>query len=147
MRPIYIVMRLISPPLARGGLVFDQHYVMPTCSPTRCGLLTGYYPSRFGVHGAPQKVRYLAPRESSQMHPPETRITGQLSYRLRQWVAAIQAYIAATANYEKRGFTHVLRKDFEEPQGRTVGTVKVVEDEKRGASFSHSFEKRDDGIK
>ena len=35
--------------LAREGRVFDQHYVMPTCTPTRVGLLSGRYPSRFGV--------------------------------------------------------------------------------------------------
>lgn len=35
--------------LAREGRVFDQHYVLPTCTPTRVGLLSGRYPSRFGV--------------------------------------------------------------------------------------------------
>ena len=35
--------------LAKGGRVFDQHYVLPTCTPTRVGLLSGRYPSRFGV--------------------------------------------------------------------------------------------------
>jgi len=37
--------------LAKEGRIFDQHYVMASCSPTRCGLLTGYYPSRFGLLG------------------------------------------------------------------------------------------------
>jgi len=35
--------------LSRQGLRLDQHYVMPTCTPTRVGLITGRYPSRFGV--------------------------------------------------------------------------------------------------
>jgi arylsulfatase A-like enzyme len=35
--------------LARQGVRFDQHYVAPTCTPTRVGLMTGRYPSRFGV--------------------------------------------------------------------------------------------------
>ncbi len=35
--------------LARGGVRFTQHYVMATCTPTRVGLMTGRYPSRFGV--------------------------------------------------------------------------------------------------
>ena len=35
--------------LAEGGVRFEQHYVMPTCTPTRVGLMTGRYPSRFGV--------------------------------------------------------------------------------------------------
>lgn len=37
--------------LARSGIRLDQHYVMPTCTPTRVGLLTGKYPSRYGVTG------------------------------------------------------------------------------------------------
>ena len=37
--------------LARTGVRLDQHYVMPTCTPTRVSLLTGRYPSRYGVTG------------------------------------------------------------------------------------------------
>src|SRR6516165_1790879 len=37
--------------LARGGVRLERHYVCPTCSPTRAGLLTGRNPSRFGIHG------------------------------------------------------------------------------------------------
>lgn len=35
--------------LAEKGMKFEQHYVMPTCTPTRVGLMSGRYPSRFGV--------------------------------------------------------------------------------------------------
>ena len=35
--------------LAGEGVRFDQHYAMPTCTPTRVGLMTGRYPSRYGV--------------------------------------------------------------------------------------------------
>ncbi len=37
--------------LAASGIVFNQHYVSPTCTPTRVGLITGLYPSRYGVLG------------------------------------------------------------------------------------------------
>ena len=37
--------------LASKGRIFDQHYVMPTCTPTRVGLLSGQYPSRYGILG------------------------------------------------------------------------------------------------
>jgi arylsulfatase A-like enzyme len=37
--------------LARGGVRLERHYVCPTCSPTRAGLLTGRNPSRFAIHG------------------------------------------------------------------------------------------------
>jgi arylsulfatase A-like enzyme len=35
--------------LAREGVRFNRHYVMATCTPTRVGLMTGRYPSRYGV--------------------------------------------------------------------------------------------------
>ncbi len=35
--------------LAEGGLELVRHYVAPVCSPTRAGLMTGRYWSRFGV--------------------------------------------------------------------------------------------------
>ncbi|MCA9212442.1 MAG: sulfatase-like hydrolase/transferase [Planctomycetales bacterium] len=35
--------------LAANGVKLEQHYVWPTCSPTRVALLTGREPSRFGV--------------------------------------------------------------------------------------------------
>jgi arylsulfatase A-like enzyme len=37
--------------LAKNGVRLERHYVYPTCSPTRAGLLTGRNPSRFGIHG------------------------------------------------------------------------------------------------
>lgn len=35
--------------LAKESVELTQHYVAPVCSPTRAGLLTGRYWSRFGV--------------------------------------------------------------------------------------------------
>lgn len=35
--------------LARTGVRFGHHYATPTCTPTRVGLMTGRYPSRYGV--------------------------------------------------------------------------------------------------
>lgn len=44
--------------LRRQGVELAQHYVAPVCSPTRAGLMTGRYWSRFGVT-APQATRAL----------------------------------------------------------------------------------------
>jgi arylsulfatase A-like enzyme len=37
--------------LAKAGVRLNQHYVMPTCTPSRVSLMTGLYPSRYGVLG------------------------------------------------------------------------------------------------
>jgi arylsulfatase A-like enzyme len=37
--------------LANTGIKLEQHYVMPTCTPTRVSLMTGRYPSRYGIIG------------------------------------------------------------------------------------------------
>jgi arylsulfatase A-like enzyme len=37
--------------LAQTGIRMEQHYVMPTCTPTRVSLMTGKYPSRYGITG------------------------------------------------------------------------------------------------
>lgn len=44
--------------LAREGLELTQHYVAATCSPTRAGLLTGRFWSRYGI-AAPESRRVL----------------------------------------------------------------------------------------
>ncbi len=36
--------------LAKSGVEFHRHYVMPACTPTRVALLTGRFPSRWGTH-------------------------------------------------------------------------------------------------
>lgn len=40
--------------LAEGGVRFNNHYVMPQCTPSRVACFTGRYPSRFGT--APQQA-------------------------------------------------------------------------------------------
>jgi arylsulfatase A-like enzyme len=35
--------------LVKSGVRLDQHYVMPTCTPSRVSLMTGRYPSRYGI--------------------------------------------------------------------------------------------------
>ena len=45
--------------LAKSGLILENHYVQPICTPTRSALLTGYYPIHTG-----RQVRFLVLVES-----------------------------------------------------------------------------------
>uniref|UniRef100_A0A131YPZ6 Arylsulfatase B n=1 Tax=Rhipicephalus appendiculatus TaxID=34631 RepID=A0A131YPZ6_RHIAP len=45
--------------LARDGVILEQHYVLPTCTPTRAALLTGRYPYKLGIQG--HGIRPLEP--------------------------------------------------------------------------------------
>jgi len=48
--------------LCAEGVELTRHYVQPMCTPTRVGLLTGRYPSRFGDHAIkPCNERVLPP--------------------------------------------------------------------------------------
>ncbi len=64
--------------LATAGVRLERHYVYPTCSPTRAGLLTGRNPSRFGIHGpiagrSEQSLPSGNPRWPAFSEPADTR--------------------------------------------------------------------------
>ncbi len=67
--------------LCKAGIELDQHYVAPTCTPTRVTLLTGRYASRFGNVSPtnnrvlPWKTETLASMLKKQDY--ETAITGK----------------------------------------------------------------------
>lgn len=50
--------------LAAESIRLEQHYVAPTCSPTRTALLTGRFPSRYGVLG-PTNERVFQPSDTT----------------------------------------------------------------------------------
>jgi arylsulfatase A-like enzyme len=71
--------------LAERGVVLDQFYVQPTCTPTRIALMTGRYPFRCGgqvcvlrpyhKHGVPLDERFLS--QALQQAGYKTSITGK----------------------------------------------------------------------
>lgn len=68
--------------LARTGVRLERHYVYPTCSPTRAGILTGRNPSRFNIH-APIANR------SEQSLPVDTLTLARLLQRLGYYTGLI----------------------------------------------------------
>ncbi len=49
--------------LAEGGARFAQHYVCPTCSPTRVGILTGRNPAHYNVFGPLGRTTDVRPED------------------------------------------------------------------------------------
>jgi arylsulfatase A-like enzyme len=63
--------------LARAGVRLERHYVYPTCSPTRAGLLTGRNPSRFGIHGPiADRSKDALPKDAATL----ARVLGKRGY-------------------------------------------------------------------
>jgi len=62
--------------LASQGCVYRNfHVAQPVCSASRCGLLTGCYPNRLGIHGA------LGPRSKVGISSQETTLAELLKQR------------------------------------------------------------------
>src|SRR5690606_28593133 len=58
--------RIQTPTLDRlvaEGVRLHRHYVLPTCSPTRVALLTGRFPSRFGVLAPLAATTHVRPED------------------------------------------------------------------------------------
>src|SRR5215471_16349018 len=53
---------------AQGRIFRNFHVAQPVCSASRCGLLTGCYPNRLGIHGA------LGPRSKVGISSNETTL-------------------------------------------------------------------------
>ena len=84
---------IISPnidSLARGGVILENFYVYPTCSPTRASLMTGKYASRFGIYQPiAMKSKQVLPSEVTTLpgilraHGYQTGIFGKWHLGLR----------------------------------------------------------------
>jgi len=82
--------------LSAAGVRLNQHYVYPTCSPTRVALLSGRFPSRFGVFtplGATTKMA-----GSDARLPQELKRLGYRTHLSGKW------HIGETAEHRPRGY-------------------------------------------
>jgi arylsulfatase A-like enzyme len=92
--------------LAASGVKLENHYVFPTCSPTRAALLTGRNPSRFGILGpiagrselaVPTETLSLADVLTSRGYT--TSLVGKWHLGLRRDVGPRQFGFASTYGY------------------------------------------------
>lgn len=69
--------------LAAEGTRLQKHYAYPTCSPTRVALLTGRFPSRFGVLSPLGATTHVTPAD---MHLPQRlRDLGYTTHMSGKW--------------------------------------------------------------
>jgi len=69
--------------LAAAGAKMERHYVYATCSPTRVGLLSGRYPSRFGVLAPLGSTTEMRGEEATL--PQELRRLGYRTHLSGKW--------------------------------------------------------------
>jgi arylsulfatase A-like enzyme len=69
--------------LAAEGVRLDQHYAYPTCSPSRVALISGRYPSRYGVL-APLNATTLMPGSDAHL-PQQLRDLGYSTHISGKW--------------------------------------------------------------
>lgn len=91
--------------IAREGIEMDRFYAAPISSPSRAGLLTGRYPSRFGFRTA-----VIPPWRSDGLDDQEATLAdllGQNGYAHRAIVGKWHLGHTRKAHYPlQRGFTH-----------------------------------------
>lgn len=91
--------------LARKGIEMDRFYTAPVSSPTRAGLMTGRYPSRFGI-----RKTVIPPWREYGLDPEEQTLAdllGANGYENRAMIGKWHLGHGRKAHYPlNRGFTH-----------------------------------------
>jgi len=82
--------------LAAAGVRLNQHYVYPTCSPTRVALLSGRFPSRFGVFTPLGATTKMAGNDSRLPH--ELKRLGYRTHLSGKW------HIGETPEHRPRNY-------------------------------------------
>ncbi|XP_042866572.1 arylsulfatase I-like [Penaeus japonicus] len=71
--------------LARKGIVLENHYVLPLCTPSRAALLTGHYPFRYGRQGSHSPLSPTGLNTSLTLLPQRLRSFGYRTHLVGKW--------------------------------------------------------------
>lgn len=71
--------------LARKGIVLENHYVLPLCTPSRAALLTGLYPFRYGRQGSHTPLSPTGLNTSMTLLPQRLRNLGYRTHLVGKW--------------------------------------------------------------
>ncbi|XP_049958269.1 arylsulfatase B-like [Schistocerca serialis cubense] len=71
--------------LAYNGIILNSHYVMPTCTPSRASLLTGKYPIRLGMQGAPLNPTIKGGLPEGKILPQYLKDLGYVTRAIGKW--------------------------------------------------------------
>ncbi|XP_013414346.1 arylsulfatase B isoform X1 [Lingula anatina] len=72
--------------LAEKGVVFNQSYVLPVCTPSRAAMLTGYYPFKIGLqHGVIKDKEPMGLPLDFTLLPQELKKLGYDTHMIGKW--------------------------------------------------------------
>lgn len=71
--------------LARHGVVLENHYVLPVCSPSRAALLTGRYPFRYGKQASFSPLSPTGLNTSLTILPQHLQRLGYKTHLIGKW--------------------------------------------------------------
>ena len=115
--------------LVSDGIELDRHYAAPVSSPTRAGLMTGRYPSRFGIRETviPPWRKYGLPENEKTM----ADVLGENGYKNRAVIGKWHLGHGRKAYYPlNRGFTHFY--------GHLNGAIEYFTHEREGELDWHN---------